>query len=410
MSSTAVYISPTNKDLIGQAILHRLPSVKLKFYKKDYTREPNHQIFLSKANETKLNNAIRAFKDVSITVSNGDYKSGSGIFDFIKPIAQAFLPHLVNAGANALNNYITKGSGVRGGELQKFYNDKGEVEYIDSNDRDAIEYATFMNWKLADSQPSPVRPHKFPNTDINDNVSITLPDEFYTGEASNRVKSISPPRQKLKSASASFRVKANDGLDQALVPYNKSESNKSKYSNADYRKYIQTTIKKILKSIPTSDSSVNPAIISQLDNIIRSFNNFVEVSNTIPKEKRPRKPRTRESYNLHNVQLHDESINDIVKAYKDGDNRLSVRILKGNPHDFKPHPMYLTQTQIDKINKSKNGIITLQLSKRQIAAQNKEGGFLVPLLASLAGDLLGGLFNKKGNGNEKKKIPLNMLR
>ena len=100
-------------------------------------------------------------------------------------------------------------------------------------------------------------------------------------------------------------------------------------------------------------------------------------------------------YQNYGVNLSKGQAKKIVDANKKGGNAI-IRLSKANLHgDFK---LPLTQTQINKIKKAKNGV-QLNLSEPQLKHMEKTGGFLplltlIPIIASAlgaAGGLAGGV-------------------
>jgi hypothetical protein len=90
------------------------------------------------------------------------------------------------------------------------------------------------------------------------------------------------------------------------------------------------------------------------------------------------------NYTPYGVTLTEGQIQKIKSAH-DNDREITIRISKKNLSGNMNIP--LTQTQINKIKKSKSGV-DLCLSKAQLKHMNKNGGFL-PLLAALIPAALG---------------------
>ena len=91
------------------------------------------------------------------------------------------------------------------------------------------------------------------------------------------------------------------------------------------------------------------------------------------------------TYKSHSIQLTDGQKQSLAKAYNQK-SPITLRLKHGQLSGTNGIPLMLTDTQINNINKSKRNStgLDLRLSKTQITAQSKSGGFL----GALAGLLL----------------------
>ena len=91
------------------------------------------------------------------------------------------------------------------------------------------------------------------------------------------------------------------------------------------------------------------------------------------------------SYQPYSVSSAEGQIANLAKAYKNR-SPITIRLkngqLKGN------FPLLLTKTQLNRINKADKTRVDINISKTQISAQSKNGGFLGALASFLARTVL----------------------
>ena len=79
------------------------------------------------------------------------------------------------------------------------------------------------------------------------------------------------------------------------------------------------------------------------------------------------------SYHSYSVSLTEEQKENLARAYK---NRSPTTIRLKNEQLRGKFPLLLTQTQINRINKADKIGVDINISKKQISTQSKNGGFL----------------------------------
>ena len=79
------------------------------------------------------------------------------------------------------------------------------------------------------------------------------------------------------------------------------------------------------------------------------------------------------SYQSYSVSLTEGQKANLARAYK---NRSPITIRLKNDQLKGNFPLLLTKTQINRINKADKTGVDINISKKQISAQSKNGGFL----------------------------------
>ena len=91
------------------------------------------------------------------------------------------------------------------------------------------------------------------------------------------------------------------------------------------------------------------------------------------------------SYQSYSFSLTEGQKVNLVRAYK---NRSPITIRLKNDQLKVNFPLLLTKTQINRINKADKTGVDINISKKQISAQSKNGGFLGALASFLARTVL----------------------
>ena len=79
------------------------------------------------------------------------------------------------------------------------------------------------------------------------------------------------------------------------------------------------------------------------------------------------------SYQSYSVSLTEEQNENLARAYK---NRSPITIRLKNEQLRGKFPLLLTKTQINRINKADRTGVDINISKKQISTQSRNGGFL----------------------------------
>ena len=91
------------------------------------------------------------------------------------------------------------------------------------------------------------------------------------------------------------------------------------------------------------------------------------------------------SYQSYSVSLTEGQKANLARAIK---NRSPITIRLKNDQLKGSFPLLLTKTQINRINKADKTGVDINISKKQISAQSKNGGFLAALASFLARTVL----------------------